>query len=131
MELLLDTCTFLYAIFDDPKLPQNIKELITDPKNDIFVSYASLWELTIKNSKRPNTMPYSAEEICNVINAMDCSFLPPHYEHFFSLKSIINQNIHQDPFDHLLLAIAKSEGFRLITSDEQIKKYQEVQIIGY
>lgn len=30
---------------------------------------------------------------------------------------------HNDPFDRLLIAQAKVEGFTLVTGDEQIKKY--------
>ncbi len=30
---------------------------------------------------------------------------------------------HNDPFDRLLIAQAKVEGFTLVTADEQIKKY--------
>ena len=131
MELLLDTCTFLYAIFDDEKLPKHIKDIISNPDNDVFVSIASLWEIAIKNSKRPETMPYSVEEICNLMNQTDYSFLPIHYTHFFNLKEIIAQQIHRDPFDHLLLATAKSENFHLITCDENMKKYNDVMLLSY
>lgn len=131
MELLIDTCTFLFALFDDRRLPENIKETISDPNNDVFVSIASLWEIAIKNSKRPETMPYSAEEICGLMSKMDYSFLPIHYTHFFALKDIIHQQIHSDPFDHLLLATAKSEGFQLITCDSNMQKYEGLKIISY
>ena len=131
MELLLDTCTFLYAIFNDKQLPNNIKKMISDPQNDVFVSMASLWEISIKNSKRPETMPYSVEEICSVLNKTDYSLLPIHYDHFFSLKDMINQQVHSDPFDHLLLNTAKIEGFYLVTCDKNIQMYKGISIISY
>ena len=96
MELLLDTCTLLYACFDDQMLPKNIKEMIANSDNDIFVSMASLWEIAIKNAKRPESMPYSAEEICDALSNADYSILPIHYSHFFLLKDIIHEQIHQD-----------------------------------
>ena len=131
MELLVDTCTLLYAVFDDKRLPDHIKEMISDPNNDVFVSMASIWEIAIKNSKRPETMPYSSEEICNLLTKADYSVLPIHYTHFFSLKEIINQQVHSDPFDHLLLAIAKVEGFQLITCDKKLKKYVGPKVVAY
>lgn len=131
MELLLDTCTFLYACFDDERLPENIKDIISNPDNDVFVSMASLWEIAIKNAKRPESMPYTAEDICNALADTDYSLLPIHYSHFFSLKDIINEQIHQDPFDHLLIAVAKSEKFHLITCDENIEKYSGIKVIAY
>ena len=131
MELLLDTCTLLYACFDDQRLPENIKEMICNPDNDIFVSMASLWEIAIKNAKRPESMPYSAEEICNALSNADYSLLPIHHSHFFALKDIIREQIHQDPFNHLLIATAKSEGFHIVTCDEYIQKYSGIKIVGY
>ena len=131
MELLLDTCTLLYACFDDQRLPKNIKEMIADSDNDIFVSMASLWEIAIKNAKRPESMPYSAEEICDALSNADYSILPIHYSHFFLLKDIIHEQIHQDPFDHLLIAIAKSKDFHIVTCDEFIQKYNGIKVIAY
>ena len=131
MELLLDTYTLLYACFDDQRLPKSIKEMISDSDNDIFVSMASLWEIAIKNAKRPESMPYSAEEICDALSNADYSILPIHYSHFFLLKDIIQEQIHQDPFDHLLIAIAKSKDFHIVTCDEFIQKYNGIKVIAY
>ena len=46
---LLDTHTFLWYIFDDPRLPQNVKDIISDA-DDVYVSMATLWEIAIKQS---------------------------------------------------------------------------------
>ena len=46
---LLDTHTFLWYIFDDPRLPQNVKDIISDA-DEVHVSMATLWEIAIKQS---------------------------------------------------------------------------------
>ena len=46
---LLDTHTFLWYIFDDPRLPQNVKDIISDA-DEVYVSMATLWEIAIKQS---------------------------------------------------------------------------------
>ncbi len=132
MELLLDTCTLLWTLFDDKKLSQEVKEIINNPDNDIFVSSASLWEIAIKNYSHPDLMPFSPLEVFNVlIEQTDFHVLDIHYDAVFSLKNIAEQNIHRDPFDHIILSVAKEEQFSLITCDKNIAKYQDVKIIKY
>ncbi len=38
MRFLLDTHAFLWWLIDDPKLPENIRDLLADPANEIYVS---------------------------------------------------------------------------------------------
>ena len=132
MELLLDTCTLLWALFDDKNLPQETKDIINNPDNDIFVSSVSLWEIAIKNNYHPELMPITVEELFNVlIEQTDFSVLDIHYNCFFYLKEFIDQNIHRDHFDQLLLSIAKVEDFTLVTCDKNLVKYEGAKIINY
>jgi len=50
MNLLLDTHTFLWFWWDDPKLSQTAKDAIVDPLNRKLTSTASCWEVAIKVS---------------------------------------------------------------------------------
>lgn len=46
--LLLGTHIFLWWLFDDPHLPQGIRDAISKPANNILVSSASVWEIATK-----------------------------------------------------------------------------------
>jgi PIN domain nuclease of toxin-antitoxin system len=46
--MLLDTHIFLWWLFDDTRLPANIKEYIQDIDNLIYVSAVSVWEISTK-----------------------------------------------------------------------------------
>lgn len=132
MELLLDTCTLLWALFDNKRISKEVGELLEDINNDIYVSAASLWEIAIKNSRRPDSMPYSLDEIFNVIsNYTDFIILPIKPAHLFALKNVIKQGIHQDPFDHIMIATSQVENVRLVTCDTNILRYQGVELIPY
>ena len=48
MKLLLDTHTFLWFVNDNPRLSAYLKDLIEDEDNSIYLSFASLWEMSIK-----------------------------------------------------------------------------------
>lgn len=131
MEILLDTHTFIWAVQNDNRLPNDLKELINNRANDVFVSIASLWEIEIKHLKRPNEMPEGSKIFMNALSVSDFRLLPVHYDHIFSLGSIVEQKIHSDPFDHLLLAVSLSEGMTFITKDSKNKEYKGVNVISY
>ena len=130
MDILLDTHTLIWALLDDDKMSQTIKNLIDNPSNDIFFSVASLWEIEIKHAKHPQLMPYSMKQIYNVIlGKTDFIMLDIRPEYLVYLSEIINENIHNDPFDHLIISMAKSEKMKLITHDAMICKYQGIDVV--
>ena len=49
MGLLLDTHAFLWFVFGDEKLPPTARNAIGDPTNEVYLSLASVWEMTIKH----------------------------------------------------------------------------------
>jgi PIN domain nuclease of toxin-antitoxin system len=48
MNLLLDTCIFLWFISGDQRLPASMREAIRDPANAVHLSAVSLWEIIVK-----------------------------------------------------------------------------------
>jgi PIN domain nuclease of toxin-antitoxin system len=50
MRYLIDTQILIWIFGEEKKLPKPILDVILNPSNDIFVSYASFWELAIKSS---------------------------------------------------------------------------------
>ena len=59
MQLLLDTHVVLWALADDPALPDAARDLITDERNSIWVSAVSIWEIAIKHGLGRGDMPLS------------------------------------------------------------------------
>jgi len=55
MNLLLDTHIFLWFISADSRLPVLFQTAIREPKNTVFLSVASLWEIIIKYN--PGKLP--------------------------------------------------------------------------
>jgi PIN domain nuclease of toxin-antitoxin system len=48
VRILLDTNALLWWRAGSQRLPPRVRNRIGDPKNDILVSIASLWEIAIK-----------------------------------------------------------------------------------
>lgn len=120
--ILLDTCTFLWIIRDSPELSQTAKSLFIDPKNTIYLSAVSAWEISVKyglgklplvvaphiyvpaERLRHNILPLPLEEGA----ASTVSRLPP---------------LHNDPFDRMLICQAVTHGLTLLSPDRLIHQY--------
>ena len=62
MRLLLDTHIALWAITDSPALPTEARRHILAPHNEIYVSAASIWEISIKHGLGRGNIPVSGNE---------------------------------------------------------------------
>ena len=131
MKLLLDTHTLIWVITNSSKLPEKIKSIVNDKNNIIYVSVASIWEIEIKHIKKAESMPYDAKSILRSIECSDFELIDIKKDYILELQSIINQNIHSDPFDHILLSMAKNDNLTLVAHDSNMKDYKDVGIISY
>jgi hypothetical protein len=50
MRYLLDTHTLIWLFENNPQLSDRVKLIIVNESNELFISIASLWEMTIKSS---------------------------------------------------------------------------------
>lgn len=133
MDLLLDTHILLWALTDDPKLPQEAKEMIQDEKNEIFYSTASVWEVSIKHSIHPENMPISGKELSEYCAKAGFQMLVVRDDHVYELETLKrseNAPKHNDPFDRIMVAQAKAEEMAFVTHDSLIPYYEEKCVIS-
>lgn len=131
MEVLLDTCTLIWLYQDSDRLPAQTKKFVDDSTNDMYVSLVSLWEIAIKHRKNPQRFGIDAKNLYEVLLKTKVRFLDITPEHIFTLGDIISKQDHNDPFDHILLATAKANKLTLLTHDENLKNYKDVDIMVY
>lgn len=120
MRLSLDTHIFLWAVTDDRRLPAPLAESILDPRTEVFVSAACVWEITIKVGLGRLAVP----DIALISEAIDASGfveLPISARHAAATGDL--ELLHRDPFDRLLLAQARTEGLTLATVDAEVRRY--------
>ncbi len=122
MRALLDTHTFLWWIIDSPKLSSRVRKIITDGKNELFLSAASAWEIAIKAQLGRIQIPdkpelfISGQMLANAIQGLPIQI--SHAVHVYNLSPH-----HRDPFDRMLVAQAQLEGLPILTNDPQISLY--------
>jgi PIN domain nuclease of toxin-antitoxin system len=121
VKLLLDTQALLWWVNDNPKLGPLARTAIADRGNDVLVSVASFWEISIKHriGKLEDSGPAVMQE------ALENGFhiLGIEAAHLEALEALTPLEGHKDPFDHLILVQAQAEDAILVTSDRHLRSY--------
>lgn len=126
MDILLDTHTLLWFLEDNPSLTPEVKELIEDMENTIYVSIISFYEISIKLSIGKLRLPDTLNDTIQKTIASDISIIEMNTEHVVAYQEIpVNPN-HRDPFDRMLIATAVHEDCYLISADGKFKDYSSI-----
>jgi PIN domain nuclease of toxin-antitoxin system len=122
MRLLLDTHVWLWMIARPERLSAEARARLEDPANELFLSAASAWEISIKHRLGKLELPEPPERLVPSRLARDgVTPLPVTVDH--ALRVAVLPDLHRDPFDRLLVAQAQIEGLVLVTADPAIAGY--------
>ena len=121
MKYLIDTHVIIWLAKDSFEIPMSIKELIENPENDIYICSVSLWEIAIKMNLGKLDLKQPLSELLSDIKNSGFNILQIEDKYLSSLLEL--PYIHKDPFDRLIISTALVEGLSIITTDENIKKY--------
>jgi PIN domain nuclease of toxin-antitoxin system len=116
MRILLDTHVLIWLVEGDKNLSTVARSAIEDEDNSLYLSIASLWEITIKLSLGKLDLQLSVDEMVE-------SFLIPGGIEILQIEtshlSILRDMPlhHRDPFDRLIIAQAQAEKMTLISAD--------------
>jgi PIN domain nuclease of toxin-antitoxin system len=120
--MLLDTHIFLWWLFDDRRLPINIREYIQDIDNVVYVSAASVWEISTKY--RLGKLPDASEVAKDVSKwVLQAGFQPLSVTLEHAQLAGSWDVSHRDPFDRMLAAQAKLEQIPLATIDVAMSQF--------
>tara|TARA_Y100000052_G_scaffold25653_1_gene29435 strand:- start:426 stop:764 length:339 start_codon:yes stop_codon:yes gene_type:complete len=100
----------------DEQLGLNAQKHISNTENDIYISAASVWEMSIKQQLGKLTVP---DDIESLIEQLGFSVLPMSLFHGQQAGRLPMH--HRDPFDRML--IAQAQGLQILTKDEHFPAY--------
>lgn len=121
MNYLIDTHILLWYIIGDKRIGRDIRNTIESGKHNLFLSNASLWEISIKVSIGKLKLTGSLLDLKAFLNNNGFRLLPYDYDDLQTL--LILPFYHQDPFDRLIVAQALTKSMEIITDDLNVKKY--------
>lgn len=126
MRILLDTHALIWHREGSDRLSPTAGRMIADSMNQVVISIASLWEMSIKRSLGKLPTLDSPVEILAIYQRVGAKLLPVSTEHVMAVESLPWH--HRDPFDRMLIAQAKTEKIVLITKDPIFSQYDVDQI---
>ncbi len=116
--ILLDTHALIWWMCGDKKLGHDAKEQIATVENTIYISAATVWEMSIKQQMGKLTVP---DDIESLIEELGFNALPISLFHGQQAGRLPMH--HRDPFDRMLIAQAQAEGLQILTKDEYFPDY--------
>ncbi|MFH1350204.1 MAG: type II toxin-antitoxin system VapC family toxin [Pseudomonadota bacterium] len=119
MKLFLDTHVLLWWLDDSPSLSERARNSIENTDNLVVLSAAVIWEIRIKQALGKLKIPLNFYDI---VKQQGFEMLSITSDHAYAVGDLPTH--HRDPFDRMLIAQAKLEGFTLVTHDAIFKKYQ-------
>ncbi len=122
VSLLLDSHALLWHLLDDDALPQRVKDRLEDPAERVAVSVATQWELMLKAGSGKLRLPDAPERfLFDVVEEAGFRVLHIQPRHAQALAEL--PQIHDDPFDRMLVAQALVEDMTLVSGDEVMRRY--------
>lgn len=122
MKYLLDTAVFLWSVDAQQKLNARAKQILGNRDEEIFLSPVVSWEIAIKVARGKLKLARTVDDTLRLAFAeFGLQSLPIAHAHSLALVGL--PNVHNDPFDRMLVAQAKNEGMILMTVDQTLEKY--------
>lgn len=116
MNCLIDTNILLWFAEKNPQLPNEFLQLLLDESINIYVSMASLWEISIKYSFEKLKLPASLESFIDDLQYQyNFIILPITEKHLIKQASLPFH--HRDPFDRLIYAQSVVENLDFLYTD--------------
>ena len=127
--VLIDTHILLWILSDSRQITEKARKALDE--NDVCISIASLWEMAIKASLKKSEKRLELEETIQQIAdrcvSQGIDILPITPTDCEKIRTLPHH--HEDPFDRIIIAQASTRDFPLITKDENIWKYGDIEII--
>ena len=121
INLLLDTHVLIWWLLDSDKLGRRARVAILRPGARLFISSASVWEISVKSALGRLKLKEPLGKCLPDLVASGFRPLPINFEHALAVRDLPLH--HADPFDRMLIAQAQCEDLTLMTADSAIGPY--------
>lgn len=129
MKLLLDTHIWVWSIAKPEKLSSAVHRELSDSGNQLWLSPLSIWELLLLVQKNKVQLHRDfgewVRQSMKDLNLQEAAFTSAvaHELPFIILEQ-------RDPGDRFIVATARVYGLTLVTSDRQILKMNDLQVLA-
>ncbi|WP_439617028.1 type II toxin-antitoxin system VapC family toxin [Shinella sp.] len=121
MRLLIDTHLLIWAAEGPERLSAEAVTMMADQDNVLVFSVASIWEVAIKQTLNRPDFSVDASLFRRGLVQSGYEELTINAAHAIAVAGL--PSIHNDPFDRMLVAQARTEGLLLLTADRRLASY--------
>ena len=123
MRLLIDTHYVLWAALNSSRMEPWARELIADLKNEVLVSAASIYEISLKVrlGKLPEAADFESDLVLNIENRLGYTLLPLEPESM--MRAARFEDKHADPFDRMISAQAIQHHLPVLSIDPRLEAF--------
>ena len=122
MKLLLDTQAALWFLAGDGRMSSVAREAIEAFDAEVYLSDASLWEIAVKRAKGAVRLAEPFESVLTA--ALDRNAIRPlaiARSHILGVARL--PELHEDPFDRLIISSALVEGMKVVSHEAAFDGY--------
>jgi PIN domain nuclease of toxin-antitoxin system len=118
---IVDSHTLIWLADRPDRVGPAALAFVRDPGNRVVLSLASVWELSLNESKGKLELSEPVEELVARWEDNGGLLMPVALPHIY--RSVRLPSIHRDPFDRMLIAQTQLESAVLLSDDADIRQY--------
>ena len=123
MRFLMDTHYVLWAAINSNRMEPWARKMIADLNNEILVSAASIYEISLKvrYGKLPDAVEFESDLIANIENRLGYTLLALEPEAM--MRAARFEDLHADPFDRMIAAHTIQNNLALLSTDTKFDAF--------
>jgi len=120
LRVLIDTHYVLWAAINSKRMEPWARKLIADLDNEILVSAASVYEISLKvrHGKLPEAIEFESDLVTNIESRLGYTLLALEPESM--MRAARFENPHADPFDRMIAAQAIQNNLPILSTDPKL-----------
>jgi PIN domain nuclease of toxin-antitoxin system len=126
--ILLDTHAFVWLASEPERLSGAARAAIRSHPASLHLSVVSAWEVSLLVKRGRLKLPLSADEyLARAVDHLGIIELP--LTRHIVQAAVSLPDVHNDPFDRILVAQCRASGLSLISCDAILPRYDSLQVI--
>lgn len=123
---IIDTHIFLWLIFDPDKIEKSKLDILKKPKNKIYVTSITFWEISLKYSLGKLELDgFTPDELPLLADKMGIDTMQIDIDTFASFYKLPKDDSYKDPFDRIIIWKCIDEKILLISKDRKFPEYEK------
>lgn len=129
--IVLDTHVWLWLLHDYGQLSAQAQMVIEQERqhNGLRVSAISVWEIALKVSQDKLQLPLEINQWYEQVSVYPGLLIEPIIAEVVIASTQLPGTFHKDPADRIIVALARRYNVPLITCDDKILAYPDVETI--